>query len=232
VTASASSDVHVWTASLDVSDAHFRRLVAVTSADERSRASRFRIPLHRRRFLTGRGLLRELLGEYVRIHPSKIEFAYGIYGKPILTPEVSAPHFNVAHANDLALYAIAASPVGVDVEAIAELTDARMIAESFFAPDEVRELEGVPEPLFLRSFYACWTRKEAYVKAIGRGMSESLSSFAVSVAPDSPPVLRSILNNPTAPDRWTIAHLEPAFGFVGAVAVEQPHCGVVCRWWQ
>ena len=192
--APAPSSVHVWAAPLSVANERVERLAQALSPDEQARASRFRTHDLQVRFVTARGMLREILGAYLGMRPEDIRFQYDARQKPSLAPAMPAPalHFNVAHSGDLALYAVATDgAVGVDVELMTPLPDARDIAGSFFSKAEQRALSVIPERDQCAAFYRIWTRKEAYLKATGMGLFTPLESFDVSVAADErPAVLR------------------------------------------
>jgi 4'-phosphopantetheinyl transferase len=160
-----------------------RGLEQMLSHDEIARAERFHFERDRRRFVVGRGLLRAILGRYMGIESERLRFRYGEYGKPYLAEEYGgkALQFNVAHSQDMALYAIARDrEVGVDIEYIRPFPNLMQIAEQFFSARENIALQAVPEHLKDEAFFTCWTRKEAYIKARGDGLSLPLDRFDVS----------------------------------------------------
>jgi 4'-phosphopantetheinyl transferase len=228
-------EVHVWRATLDVSDATDGRLETWLSPDELQRAAAFRFARDRTRFILRRGVLRALLGRYLALHPKRIVFEYGAAGKPAL----AAAHgehgliFNVSHSEDLAVYAIAAGrAVGVDVESVRPLIEADAIARRYFSPAEAAALNNIPDPaLRLEAFFNCWTRKEAYIKATGEGLSRPLDSFDVSLAPEEPARLLKTTAAGGA-GAWSLCHLSPAPGFAGAVAAAGRSWRLRCWLWQ
>ena len=168
---------------LDVDAMRLRELAGFLSEDERERAARFYFSRDRDRYIAGRGRLRELLGLYIGLPPDRVRFRYGPFGKPELAHAVSI-FFNVSHSGHRALLGFSRSPLGVDLELLRpELVDLE-VAEHFFAPAEVEALSRVPPSLQVRSFLACWTRKEAFVKAHGEGLSLRLQDFEVTLGPD------------------------------------------------
>jgi 4'-phosphopantetheinyl transferase len=209
--------VHLWSVDLDrcpLDDC--RRLLAV---DECARADRFRFERDRRRFIVARALLRSLLARYLTQDPAELRFAYNAFGKPLLSTR-SGVSFNVSHSGRLALLAVAGGDtVGVDVERLRRDFDFRPIARRFFAPREVATLEALPPWERRRAFFACWTRKEAVVKAHGSGLSLPLDTFEVSLAPDAPPAVLWTGWNPAEAPRWSLRELEPAAGYLAALAV-------------
>jgi 4'-phosphopantetheinyl transferase len=216
-------------ARLDLSDEVVSPLHATLTTDERERAQRFATPLLERRFVTGRGLLRLVLAEALGSSPGAIRFTYGAYGKPAVAAPRSggALQFNVSHSADRALIALARGrPLGVDLERVKPLADLGRIAARFFAPAEVRDLRALPAEERLAAFYTCWTRKEAYIKALGDGLAGlPLDAFEVTVSPGATPRLRAHHRDPAEPARWTMLDLSdrlPEPGFRAALVVARP----------
>jgi 4'-phosphopantetheinyl transferase len=217
----AEDEIHVWRVSLDRPDSAVRRLAPLLSADERERADRFRIDRVQRRFIVCRGVLRMILGRYTRRSPARLRFRYGPHGKPALAPaEGTDVHFNVSHSDGLALCAVARGcEIGVDVERLRELPRAERIAERFFSVPETAALKAVPAERRVEAFFTCWTRKEAYIKALGDGLAHPLDQFAVSLAPGEPPRLSAVGDaNGREVERWRLAVVPPAPGYVAALA--------------
>jgi 4'-phosphopantetheinyl transferase len=227
--------VHVWRAHLDVRDSRIRELEQFLSQDELNRANRFYFERDRNRFIVARGLLRSILGRYLDLEPSQLKFIYGPYGKPSLADEFAARHirFNVSHSDRLALYAIACGrEIGVDVERLRPDFPNREIAERFFSPREVAMLFALPRNAQLVSFFNCWTRKEAYIKARGEGLSLPLSEFDVSLVPGEPARLLYTSAGPTETARWILEEIPVSESdFVAAVAVEGQDWQLKCSEW-
>jgi 4'-phosphopantetheinyl transferase len=213
-------DVHVWQVSLAV-DEQAERLEPLLAADERDRADRFHFPRDRRRFVIGRGSLRVLLGEYLSVAPADVRLDVTPLGKPHLARGPTAGlRFNVAHTDELALFALTwGREVGVDVERERPDVEWRELAQRFFAPAEVAALTALPAEEQRPAFYRCWTRKEAYVKALGLGMQVPLDGFAVTLT-DEHAALVHTAHDPAQHRRWALRGLTPAPGFAAAVAVE------------
>jgi 4'-phosphopantetheinyl transferase len=211
-------DVHVWVVSLDTSALCLRELSSTLSEDERNRAGSFAFEHLRTRFSVSRGLLRTFLGMYLAISPRMIEFSYGRYGKPSL-PGLDRFQFNLAHSDDLAVYAFALDcKLGVDVERIRNMTDIGAVARRFFSAEEAADLESVELPHRLDSFFACWTRKEAYIKATGEGLSAPLHAFRVALRPTEVPSFLHIDGNTSEAQSWSLYSLRPNEGYIGALA--------------
>lgn len=194
---------------------------ALLSPDEAARAARFATEALRARCALRRGLLRHLLGRVVGRDPAALAFAYGPMGKPSLP---GGPAFNLADCKDHVLIAIAPHEtveLGVDVERLRSVPDAAGIAERFFAPEERAAFAALPEALRDEAFLNGWTRKEAFIKATGQGLSTPLDRFAVELVPGRPARLLSLdgaLEAGSAAD-WSLFDLRPAPGLVGALAV-------------
>ena len=193
------------------------------SDDERRRAERFVFDRDRFRFILGRTRLRQLLGARLDVAPSSIEFTYGTRGKPSLSSVFagSGLRFNVSHCGNLAVYAFAwHREIGVDVEAVAPIPDADAIAARFFSRREnatYSSLRPSERPL---GFFNCWTRKEAFIKALGDGLSYSLDRFDVSLAPDEPAQLLHVESALAPEDRWSMWSFSAAPGYVAAVVID------------
>jgi 4'-phosphopantetheinyl transferase len=214
------ADVHVWCARLDDAAAADKAR-AILSVDERERADRFHFERDRRRFTNARATLRVLLGRYLGMPPCDVIFGYGEYGKPALGGgREGSLRFNVSHSGELALFAIARTvEVGVDIEALRDLPDAEEIATRFFSPREVQRLLSCAPAARHAAFFRCWTRKEAYLKALGSGLARPLDEFDVTFAPGETPSL-SVPGNQRESDRWQLHDLAAADGYAAALVVE------------
>ncbi len=226
-------EVHVWAVPLwvapEISAAYARTL----SADEKTRAARFLFERDQRRFTAGRGALRAILSRYLSCEPGQIQFDYSERGKPSLaaTPGKDSLHFNLAHSDELALLAVTQiGSVGVDVEKLRPMKDAEAIAERFFSPRETAQLKALPEQQKHVGFFNLWTRKEAWLKATGQGICDSLSKVEVSLLPDEPAQLLSLFDDARAAD-WTLRELNPANGFKAALALRARDIELNCWSW-
>ncbi|MCA1575907.1 MAG: 4'-phosphopantetheinyl transferase superfamily protein [Acidobacteria bacterium] len=218
----SSGEVHVWRVSLEQPLEVQQGFLRTLDADEQTRASRFHFKKHRRRFIAGRGVLRSLLGRYLEVKPEEVRFAYGPYGKPALDAahHAGALRFNASHSHELAVYAFAQDhDVGIDVEYIKEDFATQDIAERFFSKYEVQVLTALPREEQAAGFFRCWTRKEAYIKAIGSGLSHPLDQFDVTLAPNEPAALLRDHRDPEVATRYAMFNLDLPAGYVGALAV-------------
>ncbi len=223
-------EVHVWRVFLDCQEVVLRRLEATLAPDEKARASRYLFERDRNGFITARGVLRELLGRYLKCSPAQVKFDYGPRGKPYLLPGFVEPpvQFSVSHSHGLALLAFAVGlDLGVDVELVRPDFASDDIAERYFSPQEVSELRALPPPLRAEGFFLCWTRKEAYVKARGEGLQIPLNSFCVSLTPGQPERLQSADSS-----RWSLVSLRPDPEYVGALVGEGRGWRLRCWDWR
>jgi 4'-phosphopantetheinyl transferase len=182
-------EIHVWRASLNLAPTVLRNFEATLAADENSRADRFVFAGDRDSFVAARGILRELLGRYLQRSPSEVSFSYGRRGKPAYqASSIESPiDFNLSHSHGRAVYAIARGrQLGVDVEMVRSTVASEGIAERFFSERECAELRALPHLSQAPAFFNCWTRKEAYIKALGDGLEIPLNSFDVALAPGVP----------------------------------------------
>lgn len=205
-------EVHLWTFRLEpeLDDG------GLLASCERVRADRFHFRRDRDRFIAGRAQLRRILGAYLRQPPELVQFCYGASGKPAVSEPLA---FNLSHSGDFAALAVARFELGVDIECIRPIEEE--VAERFFAADEVMRLRSLPQAQQTEAFFACWTRKEAYVKALGDGLLLPLDSFSVSLEPEAPARLLRAGDDPVEPSRWQFHHFVPAPGMVGAIAARR-----------
>jgi 4'-phosphopantetheinyl transferase len=225
-----AGEIHLWAVPLDPPPAEVERLGATLAEDEWERARRFRFDQHRRQYVVGRGALRSLLGSYLGIAPGAVPFTYGPRGKPFLgaLPGVAAGaadglFFNLSNSHELALAGfVRGVEIGVDVEHLKPMPDLMQIAERFFSASEREALHGLPETLRKLGFFNCWTRKEAYLKAVGEGLAAPLDSFDVTLVPGELPRMLTLRGDAAAAARWSFQGFDPAAEYVGALAVEAP----------
>jgi 4'-phosphopantetheinyl transferase len=213
--------VHVWRAELACSPNTLQMYAASLSPDEQERATRFRFSKDRDHYISARGILRRLLAGYLPAEPSAINFTVNAFGKPALDASfASSLEFNLSHSGGWALFAFAWDRrVGVDIELCRSEVNFAALADSVFSSKERQFLRLMPAAYRAPAFYACWTRKEAYIKAQGQGMSLALDSFDVSLTPGQPALLAT-RPDPNESRRWTMYDLYPAEGCAAALVVE------------
>jgi 4'-phosphopantetheinyl transferase len=223
-------EVHVWRTTLAWPETARHRLAQWLAADERDKMERFRFERDRRRYLVCRGLLRSLLGRYLDLAPQELRFETTAAGKPHLTVGQEQLQFNLAHSGEYVLIAIAdGRAVGIDVEEVRDDFDAGQVAANFFSLNEQRDLAALTGPLQIDAFFECWTRKEAYVKARGEGLSMPLDQFDVSLQPGAPARLLATRPDSAEARRWQLSALDVAGGYKAALAVEGQACTL--RFW-
>jgi 4'-phosphopantetheinyl transferase len=215
-------EVHVYQVSLDPSGVQLSRLESLLAPDEREWVRRLRFDHDRTRYIVGRLWLRWLLAVHVEGRPAEIRFLPGPHGKPALAPphDDGGLHFSASYSGDIALFALARNiEVGVDVERVRADVDVEQIAASFFARDEREVLHRLPPDARVRAFFTCWTRKEAYVKALGTGLSLPLDSFDVAPGLDGGAVSEQwSIMGPAG--EWSVRDVEVEAGYAAAIAVE------------
>jgi 4'-phosphopantetheinyl transferase len=210
--------VQVWAMSTTSPDSTIARFYEFLSPQEKNRAHRFRIDHLQREFIITRGTLRTLLGHYLNSEPTNIQLSYGPRGKPRIAGAANID-FNVSHSANIALFAFTRDcEVGIDIEKICPLTDMYNIANRYFTAEETSQLMRIPANQREHAFYLCWTRKEAFIKAIGDGLSVRLDSFRVTFDPKEQ--ARLILNERNEHDAktWTLADLKFSTEFAAALA--------------
>ena len=215
------NEVHVWRARLDVPWSW--TLDEALSLDDRARADRFRFESDRRRFCVARASLRLILGRYLKTKPGRLDIEPGDYGKPYLVDRKTTQglRFNLSHSHQLALIGITRDrELGVDVEYMRPEFVTDDVATHFFSRAEVAEFQAVPGELKTQSFFSCWTRKEAYIKARGEGLYCPLDQFDVTVAPDAPARLLNSSIGSNEVERWAFRDLSPEAGYAATLAVE------------
>ena len=236
------TEIHLWRVRLDARGSSFDYLLGVLSDQERDRARRFRFERLQQQFTIAHGALRVLLGRYLAVAPERLRFDEGPHGKPQLA-EVSASHgpaeagrhrssrdldeaglhasirFNLSHSDDLAVVAVAADrDVGVDIEALRPVPEIEEIARRYFSDREAIELLQSAGDARERNFFRIWTRKEAFIKAIGEGLSCPLDSFAVSFDREDAARVVELRGDADAARAWQLHAFEPAPGYAGALA--------------
>ena len=216
----ADDEIHVWTVGIDGQVNGDAASVGILAPAERARASRFRSGMDAACFIQRRTALRKILGAYLGVAPQDVVFALNEFGKP----SVAAPQtgldlsFNTSHSDGLALITVSRSiQIGVDLERLRKV-EGPAIAARFFAANEAASLAGLGADDQVEGFFNAWTRKEAIVKALGRGLFIPLDSFEVSLRPREPVAILRWNIPGAAAEEWRICDLKPTAGYVGALA--------------
>ncbi|MGH7847470.1 MAG: 4'-phosphopantetheinyl transferase family protein [Candidatus Binatia bacterium] len=223
----ADGEVHVWCTPLDGHGPDVRFLEAQLSSEERARALRFKFSQDQVRYVISHGVLRHILSFYLRVDPRDLKLAAGANGKPELgpIPQKGLVQFNMSRSREVALFAVSRSgEIGIDVEYVDENFAFDEIVRQFFPPAESATLDSLPLPLRREAFFRCWTCKEALVKAKGTGLGSALDEIAIAQTGNT-----LALRN--ADPTWSLTELNPAPGYVGALAVETHDTRVKCWQW-
>ncbi len=218
----AAEDVHLWRVDLEATAGEEAQWSAILSPDELSRATRFHFQIHRQYFTASRALLRQVLAGYLASDPTEISFVYSPKDKPALggAHADSGLAFNVSHSGDVALFAITRNrQIGVDVEHIRNDFDTAAIAGRFFSPVEQKQLAALPLEQRHEAFFLCWTRKEAYIKATGEGLSLPLRQFDVSLAPHDQNALLATRPDLLESKRWSLRDVTVKPSYAAALCV-------------
>ncbi len=227
-------EIHVWRADLNVTKQLLKKLKDTLQKVETDRANRFHFEKDRHHFIAARGALRVILGNYLNIQPRNLNFTYNTHGKPRIANELDQNHvnFNLSHSHGIALYAVTLGrEVGIDIERVRTNLSFEKIAKRFFSPLEFQTLMALPLSERVAGFFNCWTRKEAYIKAIGEGLSIPLDQFDVTLNPNDEAKIISTKGDSILAARWSLYALIPAPGYVGALAVEGKHLTIKYWMW-
>lgn len=212
------TSLHVWRYRLDLDQLAPTNPATLLSSDENERASRFHFPIHRNRYIAGRAMLRRILAAYQNTPPDSLTFSYAKYGKPSL-PQTSGQNpvtFNSSHSQDLGVLVVGIGrTLGIDVEAVRADFGGEEVAELNFAPAEFHSLRNLPVDIRPQAFFNCWTRKEAYIKALGAGLQIPLDCFEVSLLPDEPAEFRRGVE-----EKWRLLSFSAEAAFQGALVYD------------
>lgn len=224
--------VHLWVAALDQPDSVLPDLEHTLSPDEIARADRFAFPHLRRQYVAARGILRDILARYLGVSAAGLQFTYGAEGKPALVDD--RLHFNLSHSQDIVVYSITSPEreVGVDIEyARRSLSDLEGLVARTFSRNETAALMSLPPAQRQQAFFNCWTRKEAYIKAVGKGLSYPLGDFDVTLRPDDPARLLRVAPQPAELDRWHYEVCDLPGGYTLALIADGQWSSRRWQWW-
>jgi len=218
----APNRVDIWTVPIQTNLQIVDTLRRTLSSDERERSLRFHADRHQHLYVVGRGILRAILSLYVRVPPDGLLFGYGTRGKPYLQNQAGL-HFNLGHSGDHAVYAVGGDNLGVDIELIKPLQDWRRISARFFSAGEVEELTGLDPTQQIAGFFACWTRKEAYIKAAGEGLAIGLDKFYAGANPSR---ADGAIEEDGVTPRWYFKDLKLGDPYAGALVTGFQQCDI------
>ncbi|KAA3617197.1 MAG: 4'-phosphopantetheinyl transferase superfamily protein [Calditrichaeota bacterium] len=216
-----NNNVHIWLIRYDQSESILAESGIILSKEEKERASRFHFEIDHRRYSVTRSLLKKILGKILSKPALKIKFTFNKYGKPELVQQSEKIFFNVSHSGNLGLIAISdIAQIGVDVEKYREEMITGDIAKRFFSDLEVTEFLSLNENEKLQGFFNCWTRKEAFIKAVGKGLSIPLNTFDVSLIPGSQTELRDVRYKNETADGWHLSDIKVDSGYAAAFIIK------------
>lgn len=228
------NQVHIWSVELDALASKLHHLRTFLSGDELEKSARFRFDRHRNRYVAAHGWMRNVLGRYVSLPPTRLQFDSGPKGKPFLIGDANsrALQFNMAHSETMALLAISPTArVGVDVERVRPMPDADELVSRFFSRREADQFRDVPADRKGEAFFNLWTRKEAWLKATGEGIAHLLAQVEVAFLPSEPARLLELPKEYETATGWSLSSFSPAPGYIGAMAVESAEVNPLVRSW-
>jgi len=228
------NEIHIWSTFLDQPQHEVHALEKILSREEKIRAKNFHFERHRTRFIVGRGFLRTILGRYLGVKPGRLQLLHGKNGKPALagTYADAGVSFNLSHSKGQALYAIILGwEIGVDIEYIHDFSEMESIADKILSASEKIAFRELPKQKKIKAFFKWWTRKEAFLKALGTGLAQSMDMIDISIFYGEETVGEKIEVSPDEISKWSIHDIEPVPGFAAAFAVEQKNWRLHCWQW-
>jgi 4'-phosphopantetheinyl transferase len=229
-----TNDIHVWRADLKINNHRLHDHYQILSVEEKDRSARFKFQKDRDHFIAAHGILRVILSRYLHIDPDQLRFYTNDFGKPFLNQptEPETLRFNMSHSNGLALYAVSHDrEIGIDLEYLRPIDNAEQIAERFFSPREIEQWRTLPGHRQNEGFFHCWVRKEAYIKAIGKGLFQPLDQFDTSLSPDGPSTPLHSSKDPRKKIPWSLMDIHAHPDFAAALSVEGHDYQLKCWQW-
>jgi 4'-phosphopantetheinyl transferase len=215
------NELHVWSISLIQTDEVLQKMTDFLDKNEKSKADRFKFEFDKKNYIVAHGAMRQIISGYLKCRSEEIYFKYTSYGKPFLSENESGFEFNLSHSKDLALLAAAKyKRVGIDIEYIRSGLDECTLAEQYFSPQENESLRNMDENLRTKAFFDCWTRKESFIKAIGKGLSYPLNKFNVSIKPADTAQTLFINHSINEAEEWQLINLNIDIEYSSAVVIE------------
>ena len=221
-------EIHIYRSSIDSTDEELKGSELILSPDELQKAYRYKFEKDREQYIMARSLLRRILGKYLDQSPHKINFSYSEKGKPYIKD--SLIKFNLAHSGGKAVFAFAENiDVGIDIEYMRDLPDELQIAKRFFSDEEVNEIMKVSEGDTKAAFFNCWTRKEAFIKAVGEGLSYPLKDFTVTLLPGVNPEIKWIKDKVDEVKEWKLVNILTDRNYISSLAVKAKIINIIYK---
>jgi 4'-phosphopantetheinyl transferase len=230
----SQNDIHVWCVRLNTARPRIRKLQNTLTIEEVKKANRFRSEKDRERHIVARGVLRDILGRYLNTPPEQLRFTKGKHGKPALSLDQGdlGLHFNMSDSHHLVVYAVTRyRQVGIDLEHIQPIPEMEQIVERFFSIPEKEAFLAISPHERLDAFYRGWTRKEAYIKAKGQGLSIPLHQFEVSIASGEKAALLNVYGDRKEASLWSLHEITPAPEYIATIALEGHDWQLSCWQW-
>ena len=225
-----SNEVHLWLISIIALEDRLKDLSNLLSEEEIKRAKRFHFEKDQKRYIATRSMLRKILSDYCQSEPEAQKFGSNQYGKPYLRDN-GWLRFNISHSGDKILFGFTRNrELGVDIEYIKPFKNAHQIVERYFSDHEKAQFKSLPEHMKNKAFFSCWTRKEAYIKALGKGMSLPLDEFTVDFWPGTSACLLDTQHDIGQKERWTLQEIQVGENYVAAVSVEGKNMHFMKKW--
>lgn len=223
-----ANEIHIYRSVLEKHKPELKRFEVILSSDELEKANRYKFENDRNNYIVCRAILRNIIGSYLSLDPSEVTFSYSEKGKPYI--KGNNIKFNLAHSKGFAVYAFALeNEIGIDVEYLKAIPDAIKIAERYFSEYEIDELKKTDTAKIENLFFICWTRKEAFIKAIGEGLSYPLTDFSVPLKPGEEPKLLRIKNNSCEVQNWSLYNIDVIRNYTSALAVKSGELKIIYK---
>ena len=224
------NEIHIWSTCVDQPQPEVHGLEKLLSREEKIRAEKFHFERHRMRFIVGRGFLRTILGRYLCVKPGRLQLIHGKNGKPTLAGAYAdtGVSFNLSHSKGQALYAITLGrEIVVDIEYIHDFSDMEQIADNILSASEKIAFRKLQKQKKLKVFFKCWTRKKAFLKALGTGLSQSMDMIDITTFYGEETAGEKIEVSSDEISKWSIHDIAPIPGFAAAFAVKGDRKSVV-----
>lgn len=215
-----NKSIHIWKINYPDFSGKQKILLEILNNTEKERSDKFHFKTDRKRYITTKALLKIILAQTLSTEPGQINFEFNKYGKPLIKNS-NSPHFNVSHSADIGIIAITdVASIGVDVEKYRKRMNSPKVAKRFFSEKEAKAFLSLPHEQRLQGFFNCWTRKEAFIKALGLGLAMPLRDFDVTLKPGEETILEHVIRNGEHAEDWTLKNIPLENDYAAAFAVK------------